>query len=72
MTEDEAKNKWCPMVRAREYGSGEENAVAYNRDYLGNFGSAHRCIGSECMMWVRTETRTEAKPTGYCGLAREW
>jgi len=67
MTEDEAKKKWCPMVRTKEYGSGEEHAVAYNRNYLGNFNLSHCCIGSACMMWVATQQG--AKPRGYCGLA---
>jgi hypothetical protein len=69
MSEKEARERWCPMVRyARQLEPGEI-VVAFNRcegrtDYVNNPPSS-RCIASECMMW-RQEDRDDL---GYCGLA---
>lgn len=71
MTEDEAKTKWCPMVRA-------ESATRHLVD-----GSVEaNCIGSACMMWrtpaikLNGLTMSEiddlqniSADNGYCGLA---
>lgn len=57
MTEEEAKKKWCPMVRA-----GHVAGMAVNTEPNGDFVEATRCIASDCMMWRFTTT-------GYCGLA---
>lgn len=46
MTEDEAKTKWCPMVRYVVLP--DENRLENNRDTI--FHGNH-CIGSACMMW---------------------
>lgn len=73
MTEDEAKTKWCPMVRhpifPQEAGGG-------------NLGG--KCISSACMMWrwiedlswrnraddeFRRSGRRIQHEEGYCGLA---
>jgi hypothetical protein len=66
MTEDEAKKKWCPMVRTNYYGDGT------NRSGTGyDVVAVNCCIGSDCMMWVETAPH-DIKPlsnTGYCGLA---
>lgn len=74
MTEDEAKQRWCPMVRL--YDPAEK--IAVNRPYedewtaLGVHGDNHYCIGSACMMWRKTD---DAIPeynhpeSGYCGRA---
>ncbi len=50
MTEDEAKQKWCPMGRTL-YQVGSV-AAACNW-FVNNHGEnvATRCIGSGCMMW---------------------
>ena len=74
MTEDQAKTKWCPMVRVA-YSGG-----SYNRNSLA--GTAHvdtkdiRCIGSDCMMWgmkyveqVDERNVSVLVPDYYCGLA---
>lgn len=78
MTEDEAKTKWCPMVRAT-MGS---TLFCTNRD--GNLISGViadfnvNCIGSACMMWRwHGAVVAEGMPVvpnvptlhGYCGLA---
>ena len=83
MTEDEAKQKWCPFARqASQFREGAPDAmVVANRsekDFpLGN------CIASECMAW-RWDSRVaklephpdgdmclrwDSEPRGYCGLA---
>jgi hypothetical protein len=48
MTEQEAKTKWCPMVR---YSADAEPSA--NLWYFGKQGRDERvnCIASDCMMW---------------------
>lgn len=68
MTEEEAKLKWCPMVRVPLAFAG--TAMANDR--------SERCIGSACMMWrwysnemmmpYLNTVVTQAR-RGYCGLA---
>jgi hypothetical protein len=64
MTEDQAKTKWCPMVRAG-------NLAGCNRA-----DATDKCIGSDCMMWRMkyVEQQDERNvsvlmPDYYCGLA---
>lgn len=70
MTEDEAKTKWCPFVRAVLPGT---TLPAGNRG-VGPDGTegvkGARCIASACMAW-RWDERTDYAPVrqGYCGLA---
>lgn len=70
MTEDEAKTKWCPMVRW-SHAQGYDD-VFTNREANQSFGSGVACIGSACMWW---RERSEAIPGnhavigGYCGGA---
>ncbi len=67
MTEDEAKQRWCPHVR---YPSGTNSAV--NRIGVANFGVANfieeetKCIGSDCMAWRWQDGDPGG---GHCGLA---
>lgn len=42
MTEDQAKTKWCPMVRERPFAIERFHAQQNGID---------RCIGAACMMW---------------------
>lgn len=76
MTEDEAKTKWCPMVR-----------VGANRRDTNEKEATVNCIGSRCMLWrwntkyippphswmqqhPTPEGTTEVSDTeGYCGLS---
>ena len=84
MTEEEAKTKWCPMVRAFTswwpYGADTTaptgGAAAINRDSPNT--NRYNCIGSSCMMWRTTVavhlTNDPIKfyrkeEIGYCGLA---
>jgi hypothetical protein len=77
MTEDDARRRWCPMVR---YSSDEE--ATCNRDHgmvaLGLMNRAYFCIASDCMMWqwkiLVTEEDGIEMPLkshgGYCGLVK--
>lgn len=69
MTEDEAKLKWCPMVRCPV--DPNDNGPSFGFEQT-------RCRGSACMMWRwhtgdDPESRTKGgiclPPSGYCGLA---
>ena len=60
MTEEEAKTKWCPMVRMNLcYEAGKE-VGSWNRD-----GGDCMCIASDCMMWRRDKKYSDEY---YCGL----
>ena len=80
LTEPQAREKWCPMVRAGVYGEAGsvlkpsmnfDVAIAVNRDPRNP--ELSRCIASACMMW-RSGTTIAARENGdvergYCGLA---
>ncbi len=55
MTEDEAKQRWCPFIRLTADGNGEWHI---NRDpsipSSPGDTQAYRCIGSACMAWRET------------------
>lgn len=65
MTEEEAKTKWCPMVRMKP--SGLVADLRHLPDTL--------CLGTACMMWRGTYTVEDGRHKylndgeGYCGLA---
>jgi hypothetical protein len=69
MTEEEAKQKWCPMVRYYDRNS----EMAYNAWYDTSGGEGRcKCIGSACMMWRWDVDKCRKGPEvdhGYCGLA---
>lgn len=75
LTEDEAKKKWCPMVRTSGLICGEHGGVTVN-DPSGNYDTT--CKGSDCMMWrwaippphitQDDEGKNITDKTGYCGL----
>jgi hypothetical protein len=85
MTEDEAKTKWCPHVRALALASNNFPIAANRVTDTSGTPEQSRCIGSACMAWrwiaptpmFRPGTMELAamdpgtdKPTrGYCGLA---
>jgi len=78
MTEEEAKQRWCPFARVVEQGSA---IATHNRVQLPTGRDvqvpvAGFCIASSCMAWrVKTETRRTSGghpypvTVGYCGLA---
>ena len=62
MKEEDAKTKWCPMVRKELHCTGPINrwdgeVYEYSEEF--------RCITSECMMW---RTTSEFLTDGFCGL----
>lgn len=60
ITEEQARQKWCPMARASCYGS----PFGINRDQGGKPDVDTNCVASDCMMW-----RWFSLTHGYCGLA---
>lgn len=78
MTETEAKERWCPMVRMEDRGA--DSKVAVNRPSgdvwtglahgsTSANGDDHFCIGSACMMWRTIPSTGQIPGDGYCGLA---
>ena len=70
MTEDEAKTKWCPMVREFSQGEGPANSHVGGRN-----PSYARCIASDCALWVRADKNEIdgngfSALAGHCGLVR--
>lgn len=73
MTEKEAKQRWCPMVRiimtpqdSTWQNQGLTNRTAFLKDGFPNCC----CIGSNCMLWRWEEDWTHTgRKIGYCGLA---
>ena len=60
MTEEEAKKKWCPMVRFHVVPESSQTVYS-NRD---GDNLSSRCIASDCMMWQCYVGGKE----GWCGL----
>ncbi len=56
LTEDEAKQQWCPHARVCEVGDGELYGP-FNRYHTSeqsgptDSGNEARCIASQCMAW---------------------
>lgn len=46
LTEEQAKKKWCPLVRALTDGKASGNCTTDVR-----FAKQSLCIGSNCMFW---------------------
>ncbi len=78
MTEDDAKQRWCPLVRFKSGNTGSE--TTFNRSGGWPTGNVHpdtACIGSKCMAWRgKMEPRNVAPDpsdiltivdVGYCG-----
>ena len=79
MKEEEARTKWCPMVRF--YANRE---VLTKKGFTdGRLDYDSNCIASDCMMWVATDNEgypstnkhgecdnSAYYPAGYCGLIR--
>ena len=77
MTEEEAKTKWCPHVRASIDGSPNASANKDNSDWD---YSKFKCIASDCMMWRYVDydyiipgnvpPSSKGALEGYCGLIK--
>lgn len=79
MTEDEARTKWCPMVRYLDFNG----SIINNRgQYLeGVYPNTMECIASDCMLWRWMDTnvddgkggtKRDTRTYGFCGLAGDW
>ena len=72
MTEDQAKTKWCPMVRSAEsIESSVCNRYSERSDDSGlTDGSWNKCVASGCMMWkvVIRKGGGLLEDSGECGL----
>lgn len=67
MTEEQAKTKWCPMVRTGLVAG----SMAVNHHVNGDVNDETRCIASGCMLWVwkwEFENLDFSKTEGHCGL----
>ena len=71
MTEQEARQKWCPFARVVDDLSGAGAAARLQNNTV-------KCVASDCMAWrwasgegIETlgGSRGESKEAGYCGLA---
>lgn len=72
MTEDEAKQKWCPFVRVYSVSDSDGANGSWNR-HQRNGHDETRCIGSECMAWrwnPDPDPLLNLPPHGRCGLAQ--
>jgi hypothetical protein len=69
MTEEQAKEKWCPFARV----AGISSRGAINRDdKSGEPDVCARCIASDCMAWRSDGIEAhddEVVHYGHCGLA---
>jgi len=59
MTEDKARELWCPFAR-----DSLENYGSYNRQEGGEALESCRCLAPGCMAW-----RWDSFGQGHCGLA---
>lgn len=79
MTEDDAKQKWCPFARVVQYSSNDGgpppapgNRCILTANVTEALNGATTCIGSQCMAWRWSTVETPDQiglPDGYCGLA---
>lgn len=79
MTEDEAKKRWCPMVRVivtPQCVEWQQRALTNRISFVESGSSESNCIASDCMAWrweddlIAEEYRPKKKSNkGYCSLA---
>lgn len=70
MTEEEAKQKWCPFARVIDViDEGQQSAVGAAVNRFSPHEPATPCLGSGCMAWRLSGSA--AHQYGYCGLAGE-
>jgi len=75
MTEEEARTKWCPMVRFQigPVNSSAWQGVAYTNRGAEFDPAACRCIASDCALWVEKTAFSEGGSliiAGRCGLIK--
>lgn len=66
LTEEEAREKWCPFTRITAGNLRDSAEWHTNRPGFKETGDANfdRCCASDCMAW-----RLSVDWGGYCGLA---
>lgn len=81
LTEAEAAQRWCPLVRVMRKGdmAAEVALAAVNTDPYTTHDSREGrelcCVGSRCMMWrwddppLTMNGSTNSRRRGYCGIA---
>lgn len=71
VTVNEAKQKWCPMVRHIDLRADSHGTAAAgsNAGGKGRVDEANCCVGPQCMMWRFAEAMHDGTETGFCGLA---
>ena len=78
MTEEEAREKWCPMARTFHVSKEGPQLGPFNRFLIEErpmrLHKEVKCIASDCMMWRQVDGNpmnpsTMGKTFGYCGLA---
>ena len=71
-TEEQASEKWCPMVRTSAYYNSDLETPddCDNRGNVNLTTQSCNCIGSSCMLWNWFENDDDEgfEPKGYCGL----
>ena len=79
MTEEEARKKWCPMMRTVEkweHGTtGPRNCVVNIEGDKGEIVCDKligcQCIASDCMMWRPTDNETRPSAPDYVAAISE-
>jgi hypothetical protein len=68
MTTEDARTKWCPMVRVTALREGCATGATTNQ--IDESYTSCQCISKDCMMWRWTDPTYTWTPTseGYCGL----
>jgi hypothetical protein len=79
VTEEQAREKWCPFVRFDNEGCNRHHVQAHRMLETGEQVARYsndnpvyaRCVASECMAWTWKSELDKSVPlrTGYCGLA---
>jgi len=75
MTEEEAREKWCPFVRlvvgdVDKFTPSANRMATIDDPQTTRLPKASYCIASECMMWQEIGHKRDDEPRGYCGLIR--
>ena len=76
MTEEEAKEKWCPFTRVGFWiNAPDDSFLATSGNRMTPMNDECNCIASGCMAWRWSRKDFKNLPRsewyGYCGLAGE-
>lgn len=58
LTEEQAKEKWCPYKYRMSYGAPANEDPECFAEYVTEQTAAHPCIASACMAWRWTPKRS--------------